>query len=70
VRYRSAIAFMFALLMLHYLASQLILQFVPVVRTGTPPGPVVNLMLFGLMIVGLALSLWNRDEGGAPIGAT
>ncbi len=43
VRYRSAIPFMFVLLMLNYLASQLIFQFVPVVRTGTPPGPMVNL---------------------------
>ena len=62
VRYRSATPFMFVLLLLNYLAGQLILQFVPIVRTGTPPGPVVNLILFGLMIVGLALSLRNRDD--------
>src|SRR5438067_13020311 len=46
VRYRSVITFMFALLALDYLSRQLILQFVPIVRTGTPPGPVVNLILF------------------------
>ena len=62
VQYRSAIPFMFALLMLNYLAAQLSVRFVPIVRTGTPPGSVVNLVLFALMIVGLALSLWRRDN--------
>jgi hypothetical protein len=60
VRYRSAIPFMFVLLLLNYLASQLIFQFVPLVRTGTPPGPIVNLIMFALMIIGLALSLRSR----------
>jgi hypothetical protein len=64
VRYRSAIPFMFALLLLNYLAGQLIFQFVPVVRTGTPPGPIVNLIMFALMIIGMALSLRSR---GIPI---
>ena|SRR5882724_4799519 len=62
VRYRSAIPFMFALLLLNYLAGQLILQFFPLVRTGTPPGPIVNLIMFALMIIGLALSLWSRGK--------
>lgn len=68
LRYRSAISFMFAVLILNYLAGQLIIQFVPLVRTGTPPGPVVNLILFFLMIIGLALSLWHRGDGPAPRG--
>lgn len=65
LRYRSAIAFMFVLLLLNYLADQLSLQLVPLVRTGTPPGPVVNMILAGLMIVGLALSLRTRGGGSA-----
>jgi hypothetical protein len=60
VRYRSVIAFMFALLVLDFLARQLILHFIPLISTGTPPAPFVNLILFFLMIVGLALSLWNK----------
>ena len=60
VRYRSAIPFMFGLLLLNYLASQLIFQFVPLVRTGTPPGLIVNFIMFALMIIGLALSLRSR----------
>lgn len=62
VRYRSAVPFMLAFLALSYLAGQLALQFVPLVRTGTPPGPIVNLVLFAMMIVGLALSLWKRHS--------
>ena len=65
VRYRSAIPFMFSLLLLSYLAGQLILQFIPLVRTGTPPGPIVNLIMFGLMIIGLALSLRSRGVATA-----
>jgi hypothetical protein len=59
-RYRSAIPIMFGLLLLNYLASQLIFQFVPLARTGTPPALIVNLTMFALMIIGLALSLRRR----------
>jgi hypothetical protein len=62
VRYRSVITFMFALLALDYLARELILHFIPLVRTGSPPGPLVNLILFSLTIVGLALSLWSQGN--------
>lgn len=62
VRYRSAIPLMFALQALDYLAKQLVLQFVPLVRMGTAPGTVVNLILFALIIIGLALSLWGRGD--------
>lgn len=62
VRYRSAVPLMFALLLLNYLASQLIFQLVPLVRMGTPPGPIVNFIMFVLMIVGLALSLWRPGK--------
>ena len=60
-RYRSMIPLMFALLLLEYLSRKLILQFLPIVRVGMPPGFYVNLVLLALMIVGLALSL--RSEG-------
>jgi hypothetical protein len=59
-RYRSAIPFMFVLLLLNYLASQMIFQFVPLVRTGTPPALIVNLIMFALMFIGLSLSLRSR----------
>ena len=64
-RYRSAVPLMFVALGLNYLGGQLILQFVPVVRVGTPPGVIMNLIMFGLTVVGLALSLWRR--GGSQL---
>jgi hypothetical protein len=54
---------MFALLALNYLAAQLVLNFVPLLRVGMPVGPLVNLMLFVVMLVGLGLSL--RRRGGS-----
>jgi hypothetical protein len=59
-RYRSAIPFMFALLALLFLAAELILTFIPIVRAGTPAGPIMNRILFAVTIIGLVLSLWNR----------
>ena len=64
-RYRSAVPLMFVVLGLSYLGGQVIFQFVPIVRVGNPPGVVMNLLMFGLTIVGLALSLWRR--GGSHL---
>lgn len=62
-RYRSAVPLMLALFLTQYLASQLLLQFVPLVHVGTPPGPVINLVLAALMLVGLVLSLrWRSNS--------
>ena len=60
VRYRSAITFMFTLLALDYLGRQLVYHYYPLVRTGNPIGPNVNLSLFALTVVGLGLSLWSN----------
>jgi len=51
-RYRSAVPLMFVVLGLSYLGGQVILQFVPIVRAGTPPGVVMNLIMFGLTVSG------------------
>jgi len=56
-RYRSMIPLMFALLLVQSMGGRLILHFLPIVRTKTPPGFYVNLILLAFMIVGLALSL-------------
>ena len=66
-RYRSAVPLMFVVLGINYLGSQLVFQFVPLVRVGTPPGVIMNLTMFILTIVGLTLSLWRR---GRPTPAT
>jgi hypothetical protein len=57
---------MFALLLLEHLSRRLILLVLPIVRTGSPPGFVVNLVLLALMIAGLALSLWSRADSRSP----
>jgi hypothetical protein len=71
LRYRSAVPLMFGLLALNYLVAQLVLIFVPLPRVGAPVGPLVNLVLFVVMLAGLGLSLWRRggsdaNESGAP----
>jgi hypothetical protein len=67
-RYRSAVPLMFVVLGLNYLGGQVILQFVPIVRVGTPPGVIMTLIMFGLTVVGLALSLWSR--GGSHLAGS
>lgn len=61
-RYRALIPLMFALLLLYQLSRQLILHFLPIPRTGAPPGSAINLGLLGVMIVGLALSLRGSQK--------
>jgi hypothetical protein len=62
VRYRAMIPFMFVLFVFEHLARKLILLVEPIVRTGRPAGPYINLVLLALMIVGLALSLGSRSK--------
>jgi hypothetical protein len=62
VRYRSATSFMFTLLALNYLAGELIVRFLPLGRVGKPAGPLMNFVLFVLMVVGLGLSVWKRKS--------
>lgn len=64
VRYRGLVPFLFALFVVQQLGRYLVFDFLPIVRTGTPPGLAINLALLGLMIVGLALSLWRREGPG------
>jgi hypothetical protein len=60
VRYRSMVPLMFGLLLLQHLGGRLILQFLPIIRTGAPPASAINLALLTLIIGGLGLSLWRR----------
>jgi hypothetical protein len=60
VRYRSAVALMFAVLALDQLGKEILLHFNPLVRVGNPLGPTINLVLLILTIVGLLLSISAR----------
>lgn len=63
IRYRSLVPVMFALLLLQSLGGRLIPLFLPIIRTGTPPGIYVNLILLAFMVVGLALSIrWRKGN--------
>lgn len=62
VRYRAMVPLTFTLLLLEHLSRKLILYIMPIVRDGSPPGSIVSLVLIAMMIVGLALSLWSRDN--------
>ena len=62
VRYRGMIPLLFALLLLEYVGKRVVLYFLPIARTGTPPGSMINLVLLGVMIIGLALSLQSRAQ--------
>jgi len=62
VRYRAVVPFMFALLLLEHLGRKLIFFVMPIPRSGDAPGVLINLALVALMVVGLALSLWNRED--------
>jgi hypothetical protein len=65
IRYRAMVPFMYSFLLLEHLSRKLILFIMPIVRTGSPPGVLINLALVALMIVGLALSLWNQHVAEA-----
>jgi hypothetical protein len=62
VRYRAMTPFMFAFLLIEHVGRKLILSVMPIVKAGTSPGTAVNLVLLAAMIVGLFLSLWQRDH--------
>ena len=61
-KYRRAVPFMFGVLALSYLGSQLMMEFIPIVRVGRPPGGIINLIWFGFLLIGFALSLWKRPQ--------
>jgi predicted tellurium resistance membrane protein TerC len=61
IRYRSLVPVMFAFLLAQFVGARLVIHFLPIVRTGTPPGIYVNLVLLALIVVGLVLSMpWRK----------
>jgi hypothetical protein len=60
IRYRTAVPMMCVLFLLVWVAAQLLSVWTPLIRTGTPPGTYVNLVMAGLMALALVLSLVPR----------
>jgi hypothetical protein len=65
VRYRAMVPLMFTVLLLEHLSRKLIFWFLPIARSESPPGFYINLALVAVMLVGLTLSLWNRNTSQA-----
>jgi hypothetical protein len=55
---------MFGILLLQHLSRYVLLQAMPIARTGAPPGTMINLIILGILILGLGLSLWPRRGVG------
>ena len=64
IRYRAMVAFMYSLLLLEHLSRKLILFFMPIPRTGNPPGAFINLE----PVVGAVLGVWLAIQGKINIG--
>src|SRR5258706_77109 len=62
IRYRSAIPFMFLLLLIELLSRKLIGHYIPTVSSAAAPAPYVNLSLLALIVSGLAHSLSPRKQ--------
>ncbi len=67
VRYRTAVPLMYAVLLLEHVLRRGILLAMPIARTAGSPGLFINIGLFLVMAVGLALSLSRRAN--LPRGA-
>lgn len=66
VRYRAMVPFVYSLVLLEHVGRKLILYFLPVAKTGRPPGFAINLALFAVEIAGLLLALWPRRSARPP----
>jgi hypothetical protein len=62
VRYRALIPLMLTLLLLEQVSRKLLVHVMPIIKTGTPPGSWVNLVLIALLVIGLVLSLRSRGS--------
>jgi hypothetical protein len=60
-RYRAMIPLMYLLIVVDQLGHKGIGLMKPIVRTGTPTGVFVNLVILAVSIVGLVLSLQGKD---------
>ena len=67
VRYRSLIPLSFLALLLEQAGRKLLQLHWPIDRIGTSAGTYINVVLLGIMVVGLSVSLWRprADTGGA-----
>ena len=67
VRYRAMVPLVFVLLIVEQIARRLIVQGYAIERSEpTSAAVIVNMTLLGMLLLGLALSLWSRRRTAAP----
>lgn len=66
-RYRSLVPLAIALLLAEHLTRRAVMVMLPIVRTGSPPGGLINLGLLVLLALALVLSL--RVRALPPVAA-
>lgn len=66
-RYQSLVPIFLLVLLVEYLARKGVTVFLPIVRSGSAPGGVINWAVFGIMVVAFVLSL---RRGVASFGNT
>ena len=67
IRYRALVPLMYLWLLVEFLARRVVLELYPMDRVhGLASGSVVNLVLFAMLALGLALSVWPRRDTRAP----
>ena len=66
IRYRAMVPLIYLWLVIEFLGRRVILELYPIDRTpGPSSGSVVNLVLFAMLVVGFALSVWPRRDAPA-----
>jgi hypothetical protein len=62
VRYRAMVPLMFVVLLAEHVGRKMILFAMPVATSGSSPAFSINAGFLALTVVGLVLSVWQRDE--------
>lgn len=67
LRYRRLVPLAFLALLMEQAGRKLLQLYWPIERAGTPPGPYINAVLLGIMVLGLVLSLWRPRGVTRPV---
>jgi hypothetical protein len=68
IRYRALVPLIWLWLLVEFLGRRVILEAYPIDRAaGTSSGSIINLTLFAMLGLGVALSLWRRRDAPGPI---
>jgi len=60
IRYRAMVPMLFALLLFQQIAGQFLAQVRPIIPSAAPAADTIHAIQIGVVVIGLALSLWNR----------